>query len=101
MSVDFQKIHKKMTSQDKLYGTTTLGSRGQLVIPAQARKDLRLKPGDQLLVMGKYGKALGLIKAEQLQELVDVIMKNLSGSGAEKLAKKHLAAIFSGQEANN
>ena len=75
------KIHKKMTSQDKLYGTATVGARGQVVIPAEARKDLGISPGDHLLVMGKFGKVLGLIKADQMENFIKTIMDNLAGSG--------------------
>ncbi len=84
------KIHKKMTSQDKLYGTTTMGVRGQVVIPADARKDLSLNPGDQLMVMGKFGKALGLIKTDEMESFVKVIMENLAGSGAHKEVKDYI-----------
>ncbi len=84
-----RKFHKKMLSQDKFYGTTTMGARGQVVIPAQARKDLRLSPGDQLAVMGKFGKVLGLIKTDQMLKFVETIMKNLAGSGMDKQFKKH------------
>lgn len=93
------KIHKKMTSQDKLYGTTTMGARGQVVIPADARKDLGLSPGDQLMVMGKFGKALGLIKTEEMESFVKIIMENLVGSGANREVKeyitKNMAKVFS------
>jgi AbrB family looped-hinge helix DNA binding protein len=93
------KIHKKMISHDKLYGTTTVGARGQVVIPAEARKDLGLSPGDQLMVMGKFGKALGLIKTEEMESFVKVIMENLSGSGADMEVKeyitKHMAKMLS------
>ena len=33
------------------YGTATVGERGQIVIPAEAREELGFKPGDKLLVM--------------------------------------------------
>lgn len=89
------KIHKKMTSQDKLYGTTTLGARGQVVIPAEARRDLGLSPGDQLVVMGKFGKALGLIKTEEMESFVQVIMQNLSGSGVNKEVKEYITKNMS------
>ena len=92
-------IHKKMTSQDKLYGTTTVGARGQVVIPAEARKDLGLSPGDQLMVMGKFGKALGLIKTSEMESFVKVIMENLAGSGANQELKqfieKNMGRMFS------
>ncbi len=35
-----------------LYGTTTIGEKGQAVIPADARKKMRLKKGEKLLVFG-------------------------------------------------
>lgn len=89
-----KKIHKKMSLKDKLYGTTTIGAKGQVVIPAQARKELNLKPGDQLLVMGKFGKVLGLVKAEAMAEFIDTIMKNLEGTGMESFAKKHINNLF-------
>jgi AbrB family looped-hinge helix DNA binding protein len=33
------------------YGTATVGERGQIVIPAEARGELEISPGDKLLVM--------------------------------------------------
>ena len=88
------KINRKMTRQDKLYGTTTVGARGQVVIPAEARKDLGLKPGDQLLVIGKLNKALGLIKADQLEELINIIMENLGGSRAKQEVRNYMSKVF-------
>lgn len=89
-----QEFHPKLLEKDKLYGTTTMGARGQVVIPAQARQDLKLKPGDQLLVMGKYGKALGLLKADELEDLISLIMSKISGTGFEKEFKRHLQKVF-------
>lgn len=83
-----------MQGQDKLYGTATIGARGQVVIPAQARKELKLKAGDQLVVMGKFGKVLGMVKTEALADFVKTIMGNLSGTGMEHYAKDHLEKIF-------
>ncbi|HYV33413.1 MAG TPA: AbrB/MazE/SpoVT family DNA-binding domain-containing protein [Candidatus Limnocylindria bacterium] len=91
-----KQLHKKMSSKDKLYGTTTMGSRGQLVIPAQARKELGLNPGDQLVVMGKFGKVLGLVKTEAMAEFVETIMQNLSGTGMESEVQNHFNKIFGG-----
>ncbi len=33
------------------YGTATVGERGQVVIPADARKKLGINPGDKVLVL--------------------------------------------------
>ena len=89
-----KKIHKNFQKHDKFYGTTTMGARGQVVIPAEARKDLGLSPGDQLMVMGKFGKVLGLMKTDAMAGFVETIMKNLEGSGMENEAKKHFNKMF-------
>jgi len=89
-----RKIHKKMSAKDRLYGTTTMGARGQVVIPAEARSELNLKPGDQLVVMGKFGKVLGLMKTEEMSAFVETIMKNLAGTGMEEQVKSHFDKIF-------
>src|SRR5665647_3433431 len=34
------------------YGAVTVSERGQIALPAQARRDLGIKPGDKLLVLG-------------------------------------------------
>lgn len=37
----------------KTYGASTVGVRGQLVIPSELRKILKIKSGDQLMVFAK------------------------------------------------
>ncbi len=107
MKIDIhKKIHKRMQSQDKLYGTTTMGARGQVVIPAEARKELHLEAGDQLVVMGKFGKVLGIMKTEEMSAFVETVMsamgrsasggKNLAGTGMERQVKKHFDNFFGG-----
>ena len=36
---------------DLFYGSVTVGDRGQVVIPVEARSQLGIEPGDKLLVM--------------------------------------------------
>ena len=43
------------------FGTVTVGTRGQISIPAQARKSLGLEPGDQLVVLTDPTQGLALI----------------------------------------
>lgn len=40
-----------MKDAPEIYGTVTMGSRGQVVIPVKARKALKIKPGEQLIAM--------------------------------------------------
>lgn len=59
-------IHNK-----KLYGTATVGTKGQVVIPADAREELAISTGDRLYVVGSpQGGFLGLLKEESLEQIV-------------------------------
>jgi len=52
------------TKRKRFYGAVTVSERGQIVIPADARRDFAIKPGDKLLVFGdlEQGIALGTVK---------------------------------------
>lgn len=41
-----------------IFGTVTVGERGQIVIPAKARKVFQIQPGDDLLVLGDIQQGL-------------------------------------------
>jgi AbrB family looped-hinge helix DNA binding protein len=87
-------IDKKALEKDKLYGTTTVGAKGQVVIPAEARKDLNLKPGDHLLVLGKMGKVLSFMRSEDLQSIIGDIMKRIVEKDSKQEIKKHIEKVF-------
>lgn len=62
----------------KLYGTATVGTKGQVVIPADAREELEIKAGDRLYVVGSTSKKfIGFIKEEQLRQMVELITDNV------------------------
>lgn len=50
----------------KFYGTTTIGEKGQVVIPIEARKSLKLKKGDKMLVFG-IGDMFALARLSQIE----------------------------------
>lgn len=55
----------------KLYGTATVGTKGQVVIPADAREEIGIKTGDRLYVIGSpESKVVGFIKEEQLEVFI-------------------------------
>lgn len=47
----------------RFYGTVTVSERGQIVIPAEARRDFDIKVGDKLLVLGDLSQGLAIAKA--------------------------------------
>ena len=47
-----------------LFGLVTIGDKGQIVIPARARKVFNLQPGDQLMVLGDETQGLALVNAQ-------------------------------------
>ena len=63
----------------KFYGATTVGERGQVVIPAEARRDFDIKPGDKLVVIGMH-KSRGIVitKAESLTEFLSKTVSTLT-----------------------
>ena len=55
----------------KFYGSVTVGERGQVAIPAEARRDQEIAPGCKLLAFaGPDGKALVFVKAEYVTEVI-------------------------------
>lgn len=62
----------------KLYGTATVGTKGQVVIPADAREELGIAAGDRLYVVGsKEMQWVGFIKEDQLRELLNHLTDSL------------------------
>lgn len=62
----------------KLYGTATVGTKGQVVIPSEAREEIGIKTGDRLYVVGSMSKKfVGFIQEEQLRELIEHITDNV------------------------
>lgn len=54
-----------------LFGTVTIGDKGQIVIPVKARKIFDLKPGDDLVVLGDVDQGLALVKTHFLLDLME------------------------------
>lgn len=69
-----------MPGNKKLYGTATVGSKGQVVIPADAREELNIQPGDRLYVMGSmHGNGLVLLKEDMLEHIVEQMSAQIEG----------------------
>ena len=80
-----------MRCEEKFYGSVTVGERGQIVIPAEARAELGMQPGDKLLVM-KHPMHAGLMvfKIEAVREFLDEFARAVEVI-AEKSAEEKVA----------
>jgi len=80
-------MNDKMSNKvPKFYGTAVLGERGQIVIPAGARRVAELTPGTKMVVLGgPGGKMLMLAKADAIAEMMASMMEHMSQ--LEKLVK--------------
>lgn len=58
-----------------LFGLVTVGDKGQIVIPAKARKMFDISSGDQLVVLGDEAQGIAIVKAEDFLSLAKMINK--------------------------
>jgi AbrB family looped-hinge helix DNA binding protein len=63
---------------EQFYGTTTLGEKGQVVIPIEARKAMGIKKGDKLLVFGMGCDMLALSKLSKVEQFASHLANRLN-----------------------
>jgi AbrB family looped-hinge helix DNA binding protein len=77
----------------KMYGSVVVGTKGQIVIPSEVRKALDIGPGDSLVVVTKHGKAIGLVKTNDLEEFMEYMRQEMDSfkatSKTPSESKKH------------
>lgn len=56
------------------FGVVTVGDKGQIVIPARARKIFNIHPGDCLLVLGDESQGIALIKEDEFLKNMNHLM---------------------------
>ena len=52
-----------------VFGTVTVGEKGQIVIPVKARRTFHIQPGDSLMVLGDINQGLALVSADFFLEI--------------------------------
>lgn len=55
--------------------TATVGTKGQIVIPKEARDMFNIKPGDTLLILGDVNHGLAIPPKEQMSVWITEIFK--------------------------
>ncbi|MFH1709752.1 MAG: AbrB/MazE/SpoVT family DNA-binding domain-containing protein [bacterium] len=63
----------------RFYDVVTVGERGQVVIPSNARKALGIKAGDKLLALeGPMGSTIVFMRMKSMNLMLEKAMKALS-----------------------
>ena len=69
------------TPKGKYAWTATVGEKGQIVIPKQARDLFNIKPGDTLLILGDEERGIAIPNSDEFSELFDsAFMKKKGGN---------------------
>ena len=68
-----------MMGHGKCYGSTVMGERGQVVIPAEAREEVGIEPGEKLIVFGNPNRGVIIIfKSDIMARFADMMFKKAS-----------------------
>ena len=59
-----------------IFGVVTVGDKGQIVIPAKARKLFSIKSGDQLVVLGDESQGIALLRSDSFLQMADMIRQS-------------------------
>lgn len=63
----------------EFFGSATVGERGQIVLPIDLRKKMKLEAGDKLIVMGAMGDNVAtLLKADFITQILGKMEKGQS-----------------------
>jgi AbrB family looped-hinge helix DNA binding protein len=64
--------------EEGFFGSVTIGERGQIVIPADARQELGWQPGEKLLIMRHpIYKGIMAFKIESVREFLDEFARGI------------------------
>jgi len=65
--------------ENRCLGSTTVGPRGQVVIPVNARKEMGIDAGTTLLVFKAFhGEGLVLLKVDAIEQMMSMVSKRLT-----------------------
>ncbi len=67
------------------FGSTTLGKKGQVVIPAEIRKKMKLEPGDNFIVI-LANRSIAFLPSDKVEEVVSELKKTIDKF--KKISKK-------------
>ena len=62
--------------KNKYVGICKVGEKGQIVIPKEIRNMFDIKSGDSIIVLCDKEKGIALLKADVIENLTDIVLKN-------------------------
>ena len=63
-----------------IFGVVTVQDKGQIVIPAKARKLFSINTGDSLVVLGDETQGIALVKAEDFMQMANIIRQGMENA---------------------
>ncbi|MCX7916805.1 MAG: AbrB/MazE/SpoVT family DNA-binding domain-containing protein [bacterium] len=84
-----------MSKGPKFYGKVPVGPKGQIVIPAEARKVMNIKPGDKVIIMSgppHQKRSIHIIPEEEFNKFLEFFEKhvqNMKKFVSEKKKNSH------------
>ncbi len=81
-----------------MFGTVTVGERGQIVIPKKARTIFNIQPGDSLMVLGDEGGQFPGIAVIKNDIYMTIVEKLMSGIGMTEREKEFVDDVLEAQK---
>ena len=95
--MNITRKNREIWAGHKLYGSTTVSFKGQVVIPASARKELGINSGDTLLVLNAPRmQGLVLLKAEAVEQILTWMSEH--AAGLEKELRRYKSPKSTGKK---
>jgi len=70
-----------MNKSPKFYGKVPVGTKGQIVIPAEARKAMNIGPGDKVIIMSgphRQNRVINIIPEDEFNKFLKLFEKHLT-----------------------
>lgn len=81
------KKNKDKNSSKKFYGITTVGERGQIVIPSDMRKKYKISKGEKFMVAGFKEDVISLLRMSRAKDIIEILAKK-AGLNDKDINKK-------------
>lgn len=72
-----------MKPQGKYAWTVTVGEKGQIVIPKQARELFNIRPGDSLVLLGDVARGLAIPPKAAFEQFAAAVFETGAETGKE------------------